>query len=207
MSKIIIAFGHQKHVGKDTACEFLVNVHNFKRVSFADPLKNITGALTGLDTSNFNDQSLKELPLPQYPVAIADEASVRMLAPFKTSLVVDNEQYFWTPRALLQYIGSAMRTISPDYWVNTAINEISKQKGRLFCISDLRYKNEAEALKRAFPDDKVVMVKISRPGLAESTQQSEIDLKGYAFDYELVNNTTKEEFETAIDQLVQDITK
>lgn len=56
----LIAFVGGKGVGKTVCATHLASVHNFKRVSVADPLKTIVKSLFRLSDDQVNDGALKE---------------------------------------------------------------------------------------------------------------------------------------------------
>lgn len=70
----LIAFVGGKGVGKSACATHLASVHNFKRISVADPLKLVVKTLFKLNDAQLNDSILKETVL-QSPI----EASPRQL--------------------------------------------------------------------------------------------------------------------------------
>ena len=60
MSRILIGLSGKKGSGKDTVAEFLIKHHNFTRIAFADPIKDIGTAVFGWTHEQMNDRELKE---------------------------------------------------------------------------------------------------------------------------------------------------
>jgi hypothetical protein len=89
---------------------------------------------------------------------------------------------------LLQRIGSERRAQDPEYWVKKVFEKIEYDMPHIAIITDLRYQNEASAVKT----NKGYTIKVER--LHEdgtkyfaddrpANHQSEIDLDNYNFDY------------------------
>jgi hypothetical protein len=77
----IIALSGWKGSGKDTVAAYLERAHGFKRVSFADPLKDRVSEQFGIARTSLDDPNLKEQPLLKLPVNPRDRYS-RMIAEF-----------------------------------------------------------------------------------------------------------------------------
>jgi hypothetical protein len=113
-------------------------------------------------------------------------------------------------RQFLQYIGAEWgRRQDPDIWVKLALEASAETQGNVF-ISDLRFPNEFEALKR----DGWICVKLirtdpeDRVGTGTATHISETALDGVPdeeWDYVIANDGTLEEFEAKIKQIYDSV--
>jgi hypothetical protein len=120
-------------------------------------------------------------------------------------------------RRFLQIVGTEWgRERDPNIWVNIVVDKIRalREEENIY-ISDLRFPNEVEALKK----EGFTLVHISRPeperlqvfsneNVGGSTQHaSEVALRGSEnlFDYHITNDGTLEEFLKKIDLLVSKI--
>lgn len=117
---MIIGFAYRARVGKSVSADYLANTYSFINDSFAYSLKQ--GAKIIFSLSEDQMELTKEIP---------DD--------------------FWgmSPRQILQLMGTeAMRTVfSGDIWVKTLQRRIQQHPTRNHAISDVRFKNEAEAIK------------------------------------------------------------
>lgn len=118
----IIAFCGFEKSGKDYSCQRLVTVKGFKKVAFADALRDISFTLLGYSTedgmSHYEDLKKTEL---------------------------FNGLNF---RNILENLGSAIRKYDRDFWAKTVLYQIKELSPKNICISDLRYKNEYNVLKK-----------------------------------------------------------
>jgi hypothetical protein len=118
---MIIGLGFQARSGKDTVADFLVENHGFTKIAFADALKEGAGVIFGLD----HDQ------------LYGDKKDV-----------VDE---FWedTPRNILQKMGTECmrRGYRDDLWIKCVERAITRHEGLKWAISDVRFPNEARAVK------------------------------------------------------------
>lgn len=102
--------------------------------------------------------------------------------------------YDWTPREFMVRLGDFMRYHEQDYWLNRGLEVISKP-GR-WVFDDVRFKNEAEALKKSGAK----LVRINRyekdnPYGRNLDIPSETELDDYGFDHvieDCVNNSLKQ---------------
>lgn len=222
----IIALSGWKGSGKDTAADRLVDIYGYKKMSFAEPLKQYVSKEHDIPTNWLEDQKLKEIPLENMPVIPKDEFSLNMAKmlyrEFRTlegqmpsdyhvdisgafiGLVGhDPRQLYWTPRALLILEGSVKRSIYSEYWSNRLVDSIfmlNNNNISKFVISDIRYRTEVEHLKKIFGKD-LLVVRIDRHPFSSSTDSSEIDLDNYPFDLVIHNKGTREEFLEEVNKL------
>ena len=108
--------------GKDTIADIL----GFDRVAFADPLYEMVAIVTGLTPAEMRDRETKE------------------------------REIGWlgrSPRQLLQTLGTewGRDTISQTIWVDTAMRRVRGllEQGRSVVVTDVRFDNEAAAIKAA----------------------------------------------------------
>jgi hypothetical protein len=225
---MIIGLSGWRRSGKDTAGDFL-RKHGFMRVAYADALKTNVANSYGLSPEHLTDQNLKEEPLLEYPAYVGDKGSLNITSAFMKELCtasgkklgqydimlytdgcayhpVYGEKLYWTPRALMIMEGTTKRAVHKDYWVMQAINKIDKMSESFkgFYISDMRYKSEAESMKKEYGSE-FVSVRINRFDDCPSTDASERDLDGYPFDYVIDNKGSLQEFEDKVLSLVMQV--
>ncbi len=221
----VIAFSGWKQSGKDTAAEYLIQKGAF-RSSFADPLKHMCAAEYDVPLENFFTPALKEKPLLQYPVRVTDRfiegVCVLLKDEFRTEaghkpktltfhegstsgdLVCGDTHHavYWTARALAIFKGSGNRSVDGFYWNNRTAKEIAASGADLVVITDLRFKTEAEFLKRTYGSD-LTLVRINRFASVDSNDPSERDLDDYkGFDKIIVNHGTLEDLYKQVEELV-----
>lgn len=117
----LVGFGHAAQVGKSTCAQYLVDKYGFKQDSLAASLKEGIGkAVFG-----FSDEQMET-----------------------GKEIVDD---FWglSPRQVLQKSGTdGMRTLfGEDIWIKTLSRRIDQDNKRNYAISDVRFTNEADAIK------------------------------------------------------------
>lgn len=180
----ILGLGTSAQVGKDTAASHLEDrFDDVCRVAFADKVKQIAMLLFGLSYEQCYG-----------PVAVKEQVDPR---------------YGLTPREIMQGIGEKMREIYEDIWVDTVFNvtipDLQKQGYDKFVISDVRYPNEANKIKK----EGGRVVKVVRDGAGASVganHASEVSMQNYAdFDASLENNGTIDEFFAKVDVLVEEL--
>ncbi len=152
----------------------------YSRVAFADPLKCHVAAIAGLPVAIFHDRAAKDRPLdtpcPRYPTAR-------------------------TPRDILLQHAAAARAIDPDVYAREIAEEIrgSTDVPR-WVISDWRYRREYEFLRSALPvcDYEIIRIRVVRPGIVPSTDETEHDLDDARMDHILQNAGTLEDLASVI---------
>ena len=123
MSVNIIGFSGRAGSGKTTAAEHLALTHSFKRVSFADPLREM---LYGLGVS----YDVMRGPGKELPHA---------------------DLLGQTPRHALQTLGTewGRKCMGEDFWVGIAEREIHfhRRLGNRVVIDDVRFPNEVKMIR------------------------------------------------------------
>ncbi|MFD4797201.1 deoxynucleotide monophosphate kinase family protein [Streptomyces anulatus] len=188
MSYRHVALMGRAGAGKDTAAARLVQRYAFVRVAFADPLK--------------------ESALRLDPIVGAEGTSYGAL-PIRLSDVV--KRYGWDRaknsypevRRTLQNLGEAVRADDPDFWLRMALDKVTTADrwSLPVVISDVRYANEADALRAAG----ALMVRIERPGASAGGEAarhvSELDLDAYPADVTVSNTGTVADLDALVDAL------
>ena len=128
--------------GKDTVRDMLEAEHDFFGMAFADPIRDMVGAL--LAENGFSTKWMFERPLKEQPIDGLD-LSYRHLA---------------------QTLGTEWgRQLHPDFWLRIAqahMESLRKGGARQFVISDVRFLNEAEWVKAQGGE----VWRIERPNIA-----------------------------------------
>jgi len=121
--------------GKDTIADYLVGFHGYRRDSFAGTLKDAVAAVFGWD---------RELLEGRTPEARAWREQVD--AWWAKRLNMPN----LTPRWVLQYWGTEVcrKAFHDDIWIASLENKIRNSRDHVV-ISDCRFPNEIEAIKKA----------------------------------------------------------
>ena len=204
---MIVSLSAWKKSGKDHAAELLIKNLGFKRLAFADVLKDMVAEQYGIDRKSLDDQNLKEKAILSLPVDPKDKFS-EMVTNFMSREFAKGEdgRLYWTPRALAILEGSVKRSVNSTYWVSRALSKM--QKGDRAVIADMRYRSEAAQIKE-FADKsgiKSLVVRINRFDESPSTDPSERDMDNYgSFDHIIENKGTIEEFEDKVLRMVKDI--
>jgi hypothetical protein len=112
-------------------------------------------------------------------------------------------------RKFLQDLATAVRGYDPDFWINITLKEIQRQNdsernNKNFVITDLRYTNEANSLKKAG----AILIRIEREGIELFDHESETQLDNYdGFDYLISNNDSISKLEQRVETILNRIVK
>jgi len=121
--------------GKDTIADYLVNIHQFRRESFANTLKDAVSAVFGWDRELLEGRTKHSRAWrEQVDSWWAERLGMPDL----------------TPRWVLQYWGTEVvrRGFHDDTWIASLENRLRKTTDDVV-ISDCRFPNEIAAIKRA----------------------------------------------------------
>lgn len=195
--KTIIAFCGLAGSGKDTACNYLVDRHKFKKASFAGPMKEMAKiAFDFTDEQLYGSSSNREQPDERYPFSGMCVSCGVPCTDYTQKPEYENDlpEGFWfhcescgtnypkfiTARLALQTLGTEWgRRLHTDIWAKAAINQIMASDHERWCISDLRFLNEMHAVHAVkFRSDRPargLVVRLLR-GELRSTHASETEL-------------------------------
>jgi hypothetical protein len=154
--------------GKDTAGRWLVENRGYERVAFADVLKDVALRIDPIVSVGYPCEAtrLSETVAGQFGWESAKETG--------------------DVRRFLQELGASIRAIDPDFWLRAALakaDAINADAGRPVVITDVRYANEAAALRaRGWH-----LVHIDRPGVPHLVHESEGALTADDADYAIAN--------------------
>lgn len=216
--KVVLVSGW-KGSGKDTLAENLINNHNFKRVAFADPLKDMVAEEYDIPRSHLDDRKYKETAILKYPINPQDsfsrQLSEMMIGEFRDThgvapvgfTYIDGQFYgkveengetltvrvYHTPRSLAILKGSTNRFVTPSYWVERAVNDMKANPNGLYVISDLRYKSEVGQVRNLIGPENTVTIRVNRFETTQSVDPSERDLDDYSFDHVISNRGSIED--------------
>ena len=158
----IIGFSGKARTGKDTAADMLLAEAGGYRYAFADPIRGMLKAL-GLDMTERRWQEAKEEPIEVFGGK--------------------------SPRYLMQTLGTewGRNMVCDTLWLNLA-EFVLKNNGPGMIISDLRFENEADWVRRQGG----LVVHITRPGaVAVRSHASEAGIAAHKDDLHVVNDGTK----------------
>lgn len=161
--------------GKDTVAAHLYRRHGYMKLALADPLYAMISAMTGLTVEQLADRAVKE------------------------------KQIAWvgaSPRQLLQTIGTewGRGTLGDDIWIKNLFRRIDAYSSAMrnwndrlgFVVTDVRFENEAEAIRSRGG----IIVEVVRPtplaGVAEASRRhsSEAGIPDDLVDAVIVNDGT-----------------
>jgi len=177
---MIIGFTGRINSGKTTLAKYLENEYEYKKVSFATPLKEAVRVLYQFtDRQLYGD--LKEAVDPRIGM---------------------------TPRYVLQYIGTDLfRKWNPDFWVNIFKlhydNDncdrklINEEHIVNYVLDDVRFENEAKCIKEL---GGIIVKVVSHKYQKISSHESENGVKNY--DYKIYNDGSIEDLYEALHELL-----
>ena len=121
--------------GKDTIADYLVNIHQFRRESFANTLKDAVAAVFGWDRELLEGRTRHSR---EWREQVDPWWAKRLDMPTLT------------PRWVLQYWGTEVvrKAFHDDTWIASLENKLRKSCDDVV-ISDCRFPNEIAAIKRA----------------------------------------------------------
>ena len=175
---MLILLSGWKGSGKDTAADYLVRQHGFIKLAFAAALKDAVSETYGVPRHFFDDRTLKEKALLQFPVHIKDGFSEHVNVYMRGDFATKDRVTYHTPRSLCILEGSVKRSVDPNYWVKRALRGINTERGN-YVIADWRYRSEFEAVRDLGLNP--LTVRIERFESTASTDPSERDLDRFIF--------------------------
>ena len=213
--KVILLSGKSKS-GKSTISDMILdNKSASVEIAFGDALKELLSETYDLPLYLFQEQRYKELPIPSLPFENINHKFIGKDVYEKIQEALyydtDEDQYYWTPRALMLFEGTHVkRAVNPNYWIDKVLNhlEILKVEGltELVIISDARFIEEVTAVKAKWPE--ALLVRAERKLSSSLKHTSEIDLDNYTeVDYVITNNGSLRELEQKTLNMLEEIEK
>lgn len=197
--------------GKDTIADYLVNIHEFRRESFANTLKDATAAVFGWDRDMLEGRTRSSR---EWREQVDPWWSKRLDMPTLT------------PRWVLQHWGTEVirRAFHDDTWIASLENKLRKTSDDVV-ISDCRFPNEISAIRQAggrvirvrrgpepiWYDTALAMNRESVPGVSSGilkelgVHASETAWIGTNFDAVVDNDSSLDALYLQITGLVQDL--
>lgn len=178
LPRIIGLYSDAPQCGKTTVATYLAR-HNYRRISFAEPLKEMAAALL---------QNLGYSPAAAL-YRVHHEKNARI------------PEIGVTVRHLLQTLGTewGRECLHPEVWLISWKHRAEKvlAAGHNVVVDDVRFLNEAELLRTLGGD----LWRITRPGIAPvTTHSSEGGLDHYTFDFTIHNNVSLRTLQLAVCQ-------
>ena len=176
----LIAFSGAARAGKDTLADILVKYHGYKKIAFADPLKEVISKAFNIPLEELYS-AVKDNPY-KAPVKLSED-HIKLLED-ELSLSLGYEKHrdkeFISHRDVMQYVGTEIcRGEDPNIWLKMFEKAVSKYSN-VVC-SDMRLPNERSLIK----DLGGTTILIKRPGFEPKNHASEADF-GEDSDYDVV---------------------
>lgn len=166
----IIGLAGRAGAGKDTCADFLAARYQFTRLAFADALRLEIQEGFWADPALFSID-LKELPTPALAIGRCNDAQFikRMVA------LGINPAEPRSARQIMQWWGTEYRRVQDEnYWtkrLTQTIDQLCFEGRNRFVITDVRFPNEAHALKQL--GGKLWLIRRKSAELTEPTHESE----------------------------------
>lgn len=194
---MIIGLGHRKQVGKDTVGQFIQSLNPaIERRSFAENLKEVAAILFNIPLEKWSDANFKESTI-EYSGEITTPRKI--LQKIGECLRDNINENIWVNALLNTYIpfpaiddtnSPIFNEVEEDLQGEFGISMSSIKKiYPIWVITDVRYPNEAEAIKNLGG----VLIRIDRNTGFTDNHISETALDNYdGWDYVIDNNGTLE---------------
>ena len=172
---LIILLRGYSGAGKDTVGSMLVSKHGFRRFAFADGLKQMIALEYGC--------SLATLHSPEGKKEICAETGE-------------------TWREVMIRVALEAKHTDADVFAGLCAAEIRMAKPARAVITDWRFPNERDVLKRAFPDARFVTVEVRRHDESPVDDESEHALADLWPDFTLDNTGDMAALEAVVEELI-----
>lgn len=175
--RVLIALTGAATSGKSLVSRRLSETHGFKTCRFAEPIKRMLGVGLGL-TAEQLDGSEKQSPIPEFGGL--------------------------TTRHLMQTLGYewGRRMVHSDIWITAWKRDLARQ-GNLVVVDDLRFPNEAMAIRELGG----IIWRVNRPGVPVLDHASERASREIAVDQVVQNISTINALMQAVDAQVSLVLK
>jgi hypothetical protein len=169
---MIIGLTGYAQSGKDSVAKVLIEQYGYRRIAFADKIRELLYKTNPLVKDGFRIQGV---------VDAYGWEQAKLLFP--------------EVRILLQTLGVGSREVfGANHWIVEALKDLDREGN--YVITDVRFINEAEFLTDVY---NAQLWRVKRPGVsAVNTHVSESEMDGYKVDKILSNGGTLEELELLV---------
>lgn len=156
--------------GKSTAASFLTEHMGYQEYSYAGPIRTFMRDLLNVDVNTY--ENIKDKP---------------------HALLGGN-----TPRYAMQTLGTewGRNTLSDTLWIDVCMNKVNSalhRHGTSVVVSDVRFPNEAEAIRAA--GGKIIQIlRAGGPGIQDNQHVSENGIPQHMIDTIIINDGSLEDF-------------
>lgn len=176
---IIIALTGPKGAGKDTVADYLVAVHGYMRLAFADAMRQEVSTAFNVPLQTLTERETKEHPMSALALNRCwDSGFVRAMQQRFEGTHLDTPR---SPRQIMQWWATEYRREQqPDYWLQRLMATLHKEHGPgqyRFAVTDLRFPNEAALLR----DLSATVWQVKRPGYEPQLGEHSSETTGAEF--------------------------
>lgn len=182
---MIIGVSGRARSGKDTIAKIMIDKFGFKKISFADSLKEIASDAFEIPLNYFHDDDKKDSPFPM-PILVTEQHLERLVKNLLAAGcdITQNQVNelnskglglsFVSPRQLLQIVGTDLcrGTLGNTVWIDIFKRKVSVAEGN-FIVPDVRFLNERSAIKE-LKGYNFLIIRPGLPPIAESAHESEL---------------------------------
>lgn len=194
---MIISLSGLKGSGKDTVADVLINKFNFKRLSLADPLKELCSSVFNLPINTFHDVALKDA-LFEKPIILNSEHLAQLSFDLNELGYSVNPNLFSdfkgvaleSPRHILVFIGTDLcrNLVRATIWVDILRDRLQRAESAIV-VTDARFQNERDLLKSLGG----IKIWVDRPEATRkfdpnSAHISEVDQLSDSYDVTIIND-------------------
>lgn len=173
---MIIGLVGKKFSGKDTCAGHLIVHYHFKKLTFAQALKDVCQYLFLLSDQQLHDHAWKEKKIDQWGL---------------------------TPREIMQKVGTDLfrNHFDKDFWLKQfqiRFDQMQKDGPQRIVCSDCRYQNEVDLIKKLGG----VIIRIDRDLINDDDEHESEKLNIQHIDYTICNNDSLESLYAQIDAIL-----
>ncbi|MFC8583220.1 hypothetical protein ACFUGD_01380 [Streptomyces sp. NPDC057217] len=195
-----IAIAGRARSGKDTVGQYLVETRGYRRVAFADALKEAAlrvNPVIGTRTVDMWDLVYGEWEDHSYTEEVRLSAAV-------TDHGWEDAKNTPEVRRFLQELGATMRAVDPEIWIRAALKKVEEANdaGVPCVITDMRYPNELAAV-RSYRHWHTIH--IDRPGVPQLVHESEGAIGPEDTDFMIRNVGSVDDLHHQVGVILEDI--
>ncbi|MFD6361868.1 hypothetical protein ACFWFX_18750 [Streptomyces roseolus] len=185
-----IAVAGRARTGKDTVGRYLVESRGYRRVAFADALKEAAWKINPAVFATGEGDGFGA-----YTVDLQEAVTDLGWESAKDSVP--------EVRRFLQELGAAMRAVDPEIWIRAALKKVDEanETGVPCVITDVRYLNELSVLKGL----RWHTVHIDRPDVPQLVHESEGAIDAGDTHFMIRNTGTVDDLHRQVDIILADV--